>query len=171
MAGLDLTEICLSLPLSPETEGRCSGLPESMLVFSWKGLRSWDSGECLVSSVPSSSCHQPHSFLSQEAQVSSGPSSSLPALACSSFLPLASFSAPCTPRLLSNFSHIPRAGFWDASLAPVRLFPQRLSVQVPFTTAQQLCPSVLLAGAFEHLQGWYRLTGLKQGAGRAWPTA
>lgn len=71
--------------------------------------------------------------------------------------------------LLSNFSGIPRAGFWDASLAPVRLLSRRQSVQVPFTAAQQLCPSVSLAGASEHLQGWCRLTGLKQGAGRTWP--
>lgn len=149
-----------------------------MLISSWKGLRSWVSGECLVL-VSLILCISGIFSLATGILISLRGSSVLlwhilflqpvffPLHFSLVFLPSTSLLlCSCVLASFPISAVFPEQVFWAAALAPVRLFPQRLVVQVPFTTAQQLCPSVFLAGAFEHLQGWCRLTGPNQGAGR-----
>lgn len=136
----------------------CSPMPcffKSTLISSWKGLGSWVSREWLV---PNNLyfrayltrhrhfCLSPRKLRFPPAHLPSG-------LASSSFLPPDSFPISVVysqSRVLGCFIGSCPAASMEAEYAGV-----------PFAAAQQLYPSVSLAGTFEHLQGWYRLTGLK----------
>lgn len=79
----------------------------------------------------------------------------LPVLDCPSSLSPTSHPAPLHTLPPFQFQRCYQGRFAESLLQWLSPgpFPQRLCARVPFTEAQQLCPSVLLAGATKHLQG------------------